>query len=1067
MKPSTQSIATWQITEHLGLSWSTQVISIDLTPDQIERILALGNPPLAVVDETGRSSPAQIVTCGEGAQICHVASLPAGATRQFTLAPRDTPLPPAAHLRLDAQLAEWRSPAFGARLAWAGAKTQFAQPARLEQLPGPIEAVCGPDGVWFGRGYWQADALCTAWQSEVIDAGPVVWQVRQTYELDNGAVLTIDHRLDSATPALQVTVHSSAPVQASVVWEACQPGQFEPEAAFWRVHSTSAWRGPKAAHNRQTYRLRWPESPDVITLSAFHESAHANNAMFWACWCEQASRRDMLVIAPIRPSRTRCPQPYQFLSIRAWRAADRNRLAIEIPAQAGQKCFFLAVIDRQDALPTSDDAGSPIESLHRQMQCLGLEEYRRMCLEWPGMSKIAFPHVVITPNEVAGAQENFRTWDWMRERFAAHVDDRLFQTHDQPDMRIRPDARCLGSDWAGAYLLTGQSEFAARAKTTIVERLDYWARWLAALGPTEDFLIGITLARLLRSTCIAFDLVAASPVFSPAERADCLRKLAFITEVISTEDAWPAPESGLGHRNPPNFTADFLTAKGIAAALLNGHPKQSIWLDRAATEAIRYLRDQHFDSGCARESATYQFVSLAYLLLLSNALQHAGRDDLFQLEPAMKRSFDYLAAIQTPPDPRAGFCMTPTIGHVTSYGWCQSLQTWFAWAAKATAASDPAFSRRMMAAWQRAGSMPISLHDFYYDQIWWPPLCLIDRSLPAEPDAGHPASRLHHGLGAVLRASHPDGAQGFLLVKMGPSRGHFDPDEGSLHWYAYGQPVLADFGCQYNPSIELARLHNRISFDGWNESFGHAFQIGAATLGRHIDYIAGEMVVNGLYTWGDWPIRETEFDFRLAMRQRSIPPLVWRRSVLYVRPCEAVVVRDILIGSEPSDWNLQVLAEEARIDAGSAHFTGQFGVDLRVCFARPALPDLAVSAFEHQGFNEPRLPFYWWKAARWTAPDGACFGPMGERALTLRARLPASATAGSDSTQEYLALLLARRVSQPQYTVSVLPEGRGFTWTDGQTHWQAALLNTDYANEQWRVSELRDETHWEEQAGAA
>ncbi|MCL5994973.1 MAG: hypothetical protein M1546_02820, partial [Chloroflexi bacterium] len=731
---------------------------------------------------------------------------------------------------------------------------------------------------------------------------------------------------------------------------------------------------------------------------------HADAAMFWSCWPEQPDRRDLLVIGAIRPSRTRCTEPYQPFSVSAGISACHDtqgrRLAFSSPIQEGQKLFFIGMLDRRAALPVDDAPHSGVEALYRQMQCLGLDEYHHMALDWEGADRISFPHLMLAPGELERVRANFQHWDWLRERCEAHVDDRLFLTHDQPDMRIRPEARTLGSDWAGAYLVSGQSEYASHAKDLIAQRLDRWVECLAALGPTEDELIGISLARLWRSTCIAFDMIAASDVLTAAERLSFLRKFAFVAEVASTPDAWPAPESGL-ERGNPNFHADYFTAKGISAALLAGHPKQGEWLDYAATEAVHFLRNYHFPSGCAGEAATYQFVSLACMTLLSIALQHSGRADLFTLEPSMQRSFDFLAASQTPRDPRSGFCMLPTVGHVTSYGWCQSLQACFAWAAKATAMSDPAFSQRMMAAWRRAGAPPISLHEFHSDSIWWQPACLIDRALPVAPDPAQQPSRLHEGLGAIFRTGHPGGGDGYLLVKMGPSRGHFDPDEGSLIWYAYGQPLLLDFGCQYNPNIECAWLHNRVSIGHWNEDGGNHFRVLNASLGARVDFICGEMVVSRQYRWGEWPIRATDFDFRLSAQRRVITPVTWRRQVLYVHACEAVLLLDELAGAEPSDWNLQVLADEARLTTHSAHFTGPSGVNLDVYLAQPQAPDLALSAFEHLGFDEPRLPFYWWKAAQWAAPEGARYGPLGERALTFRAR----AAPG----QGYLALLPAHR----------------------------------------------------------
>lgn len=1056
-------IDTWELVEQTGLDWPTNVISTDLSAEATARALALAgqNPALVVVDENGHVSPAQIVSVEAGAQVWHMASLGPYQRHQFKLVCQEEPLKPIAHLEFEEGMVEWKTAQFGVRLAWAAGKTEFDQPIRLDQLGGPILSVRGPDGIWLGAGRWRSPAQCRRWECAVVESGPVVWVLRQSYTLEDNSVVTIEHQLNIATPALQVTVRSNGAAEAQIVWDACQGEPFEPDRAFWRPHSPATWRGAKTAHNRQIYSLRWDNSPDTITLRAFYDFVNVDSAMFWACWGDRIDRRDMLLTAPIRPSRTRCAEPCLPVSIRTWQDGSERHLEVSVPVQRGQKCFCIAVIDRHNALPEQDDAGSPVEALYRQLQCLNLDDYKRMCLDWTGMAEIRFPHVLIAPEEIASTRKSFQEWDWLRQRFKAHVEDRLFLTNEQPDMRIRPGARTLGSDWAGAYLVTGDDKYAARAKSMITARLNDWVRWLAALGPTEDFLIGMGMAQPLRATCIAFDLVAGSPAFTDAERTDCLRKLAFITEVISTEDAWPTTESGL-HRGNPNFHADFVAAKGIAAALLNGHPRQAQWLDTATQQAVEYLEEEFLDSGCAKEAATYQFVSLSYLLLLSCALQHLGRDSLLERTPSMKRGFDYLAAIQTPPDPRTGFCMTPTVGHVTSYGWCQSLQAYFAWAARATRTSDPAFSERMMAAWRRAGSIPISLHMFFNDSIWWPPLCMLDRTLPAGADPQRASGRLHHGLGAVLRAAHPSGEEGYLLIKMGPARGHFEPDEGSLLWYAYGRPLLADFGCQYNPNIEFAQLHNRLSFDGWNEVYAHHFEIRKASFGRHIDHLVGEMTVSTLFSWGDWPIRETDFDFRLIEQRRSIAPLRWRRSALYIRPCEAVLVRDVVIGSQATDWNLQVFATEARVNGNSVDFRGQFGVDLQAHFAQPGSPDLAISSFEHQGFNESRLPAYWWKAARWTEPDNVCFGPLGERALTLRARLPPSER--NSSRQEYVALLVARRASRSPYTITASSEGREFKWSDERGRWQARLVKglDDSAAEEWFVSHESEQTRWEE-----
>lgn len=1057
-----QSLARWQVTEYLGLDWPEEVVHADLTlPGQFP------DGPLSVVDETGRAVPAQLIRQGQQVQVWYPARLHPYEAKTYHLVvgqpSQDSPL----QFRLCGSLAEVTGQHFAVRLAWTAAEggvETYADPQPLADLPGPIQRLRGPDGVWFGGGRWRGEMAVHAWRCEIIEQGPVIVILRQTYTLADEAEISLEYRLDAAAPAVQVTTRCRGlPAQAALEVELYQPGTFEPTHVFWRPHSPSAWHGPSDAHDfsRQIYILRWPASPDRVRVYPFHAWV-LDATVLWACWEQHAERNDMLVAAAIRPSRTYIQgagqqvwtgaSVYDPLELVACEVDGRKQLTLTFPLQNGQKLFFLGMLDRQGALPTYGAPHSRVECLHRQMQCLSLDEYQQMCLDWPGMDQIPFPHLMLPAKEVPQVRQRFREWPWLRERFEAHVEDRFFDAHDQPDMRIRAlpsgdNQPPLGSDWGGAYLLTGDVTYAQRARQQIESRIDRWVQELAGIGPTADALIGISIARPWRAVSITFDFIAASDAFSKEERLHLLRKLAFIYEACSTADAWPPPESGIGRGNP-NFHSDVVSAKGIAAALLNGHPRQREGMDAAVREMAEYMRNYHFPSGCSREAATYQLAGLNHVLLLAVAVRNAGGRDLFADEPAILRSFDYLAQTQTPPDPRSGFCMLPTLGHVTVYPWCQTLQVYFAWAARFTAQTNPAFSRRMMAAWKRAGGMAFSWHDWREGAIWWPAVCLLDVDLPADNCNAPLASRLYKGLGAILRASHADGTQGYLLVKMGASRGHYDPDEGSLIWYAYGQPLLADFGCQYNPNIECAWLHNRISVNHENE-IGTHFRVLTSVLQPGMDYLCGEMPIAVTQAWPEWPVRETEFNARLLPGPHPIPPVIWRRHVLYLHACEAIVLLDELTGDQPTDWNLQVLADEARVTERSAHFRGQQGVDLDVYLAQPPVPDIALSAFQHLGADEPRLPLYWWKGLRWTAPEGTTFSRMDERALTLRAH----ARPGED----YLALLLARPANQPAARVTVLPDGAGWLWRTVAGEWQ---VRVGRGSAPWQVSQKTDSSSW-------
>ncbi len=1044
-----EAIAPWKVVEHFGLNWPQQAVHMSFDTKTAAAIAATGKP-VRVVDQAGKSVPGQLVPQSNPKSVWYLASLQSGEEKVYHLENGAVDSPRPLSFTKQKGIAQIANDSFSVRISWAQ-DVSYPTPQRLDALDGPIRQLRGPDGVWYGQGSWEGDARCRAFRCRVVEHGPVLVVVQQTYVLASGEELTFEYRVDAATPGVTVTQQCSGTPDITAKWDFYKAGQFEPSHAFWRAHSADAWHGKREGANwfRQVYALRWPETPDVVTLHPFFQWS-TNYAPFWSCWSEQEDRRDMLLVSAIRPSQARCTEAYQPYTLATGKEGGEKHLTLTLKLQKGRKLFFLGMLDRQDALPKPYAASSKIESLYRQMQCLSLDDYQQMNVEWDGMDQIRFPRLMVQPEELDSIRENYKNWPELREKVDAYLEDQKINSEGSAVTRLYSDGFIHAKDWAGAYLATGDLDYARKAKQQLGKQLDEWVRDLAGVGPTVNSFIGPVFARPWRAAIISFDLIASSDAFTNAERIEYLRKIAFLAEIASTGDAWPPAEAGIG-TGPPNFHADYFSGKGLAAALLSGHPRQRAWMDYAIQEASQFLKSYHFSSGCANEAATYQLVSLNYMFLLSTAVQNAGGADLFSVEPMFKKSFDHLASTQTPRDPRTGFCMLPTLGHVTTYGWCQSLQVYFAWAAKATAASDPAFSQRMMAAWKRAGSLPISLHDFVNGIGLWQPICLIDRTLPSEPDPTYHRSKLLEGLGAIFRSEATSGEQGYLLVKMGPSRGHYDADEGSLIWYAYGKPLLIDFGCQYNPSIQYSWLHNRISFDHWNNPSYQSFNITNHSFGEHVDYLKGEIIVSRLDRWTKWPIRDPDFDSQLPSPSQTIRPVAWRRHVLYLRECETVVILDELEGEQPTEWNIQVLADEVEAKKNSSHFKGQLGVDLDVYFAQPEDPEIRISSFEHLGFNEPRIPFPWWRSMRWAAPEGTSFGPLGERALTLRTR--------SATQSRYLTLLRARHAEEPAPTVQRLPDGSGFQWSDKQGEWS---VQWSPAKGVWNVSAQGAQLDWTE-----
>ncbi|MBT7599188.1 MAG: hypothetical protein HN559_30065, partial [Gemmatimonadetes bacterium] len=777
-----------------------------------------------------------------------------------------------------------------------------------------------------------------------------------------------------------------------------------PEQAYWRPHSPRSWRGEQGSHKRQLYRIPREAGPDgadgpggdEVEIGPFYNWAR-DAASFWTCWGDETP--DLLYVGWVRPSRTRLDGPVQRLTVQAH--PGEGRIDLRIPLQRGKRRLVLAVIDRTGLHMPLRGAGGDIDRLHASWNGPSLDDLMRMDLQ-AATQDGEFPRLWLGPQEVAAARDRLAGYAWLGDHVHTRTHAVVPVTDTKPDVDGSP--RAPGEDAAGMFLATGNDVWATTAISQLVAELDEMVELLLDYGPSVDAAVGIGMSRRLRALVIELDLVLGASTVSREVRQRILRQLAFVPHVQWLEDAWPADDRGIARGNQ-NFHPDVISARGMAAALLDGHPRQQEWLDTAVAEMAAFLQGYHFASGACQEAATYQLVSLGYALQLHTAAARRGHDGLADL-PVLRRAFEFLAATQTPVDGRCGYRMLPTVGHVTVYAWCQTLQALFGWAARAT--QGTAFSRRMMRAWQRGGGHVISLHDYQQNLVWAPPLLLLDGKLPSLPDDDDLAhSQIFDGLGAVLRAHHDDGSEGYLLAKMGPAQGHFDQDEGSLFWYAWGQPILADFGTQYDPNFHAHPwLHNRVSFDHKADAAPRQGGMLAHQLDQGVDYLCGEVTVSAQFFHGEWPDRDPNYDFRQAGDPWILDtPQRWRRHVIYVHALEAVVLLDEIDGTLPTDWNLQVHAASAAVDGSSVHCAGHFGVDLDVCMLQPGAPAIEVSAFDHLGFDEPRGNKSWWRSARWTAAPGTTMTNMAEQALTLRAH--------ADAGQPYFAALVARRAGVP------------------------------------------------------
>ena len=1042
-------IEEWNLVEYVDHDWPDEVVWHDLQSRP-------RTDCLEVVDESGRITAAQLDATEP--KVAWVTNLPAGARKSFALreaaAPPDTPL----SLKISPGVAEVTNASFGLRISWDGADPQA----------GPIVAVRGADGIWFGGSSFAAETPAVQdLRCEILAGGPVVVRLRQTYALADGSTLRLTWEVDAATAAVRYWQEQEGDADGAVVWHLGRG--FEPTRAYWRPHTSS--RVPiyrQFDYHRHTYAMRYPAEPERMELGLMYLHGF-DRSNVWAGWYAGGERRDVVMVAPIRPSQTRVaagelwtrhPSGAGYTHANRLRWAQHSaaevdgekRIDLALPLQEGTRPFALALLDFEEADLSCEPGRNPANDIDRlcaRLMALGLDDYARMDLDWPGIEEARFPGIFLGADELPEIRRTLEEWDWFREVFFAHVEDEFFNSLAGNDMLLAKGLPPIGRDLAGAYLATGDESCAARAREELVPLFEPLVECMLGYSIGNERNFGISLAQSIPRDALALDFILGSRQFTAEERLALLRKMLFLAETIISEDTWPRYESGLA-LSMRNFNTHVIFGRAVLAGRADGHPKQKKWFAAIRDQIDWVLENEIDDAGAGNEALTYQIIDFGYFLQCALIM---GTDEArpFLEKPRFRKALEYWIDILTPPDPRnKNKRMYPPLGHTasgSSGGFSQS--AFLALAAKVYRPIDPDFSLRCMRAWRACGSYIINWRDAgaHGCTVWAQPLCFIDRDLLDDDlDVEVADSRRCGKTGAMLRHRHGDEkrTEGFLMFKTGNNRGHFDGDEGSFIWYAYGTPMLIDYMTGYSPMMDQPWMNNRISIDH-KQDRRNPGRFLAHRFSPEIDFLCAEQTISELQEFPEWPrrFRHQHFEY-VSAPWEQVPEHRWRRHLLYLKPLETLVLLDDIAGTLPTDWSIQVLADNVRVTGTSARFTGQLGIDLVAAFARPQEPDLLTSSYAHLGSYEPgqmaeyKRTWYW---SREDIGEGDLFARTGgEHAMILRAH--------AQPGRPFLAMLTAHRADGPLPEIAVRPDHHGF---ELQTDAGEAEVSVDGDHTSWKV----------------
>ncbi len=973
------TLAEWTITERLDRNWDEQWISrlISVPPGIRDKWM------LAVVNENGREVRSHFGVAEENpdgsvakALAMVRTRLDAGQTRRFRIVKRGP----------NEMFSVAMEPDFGpkyaeggihydfARIArWSGNKT-FDPPVPVEEVRAPLRSLeANKPSIRSSKVVFQLRGL------------PAVRSISATRLPRTSLIDWREAKYEFADGSEYVCRYGVTPDESVVVFQE----DFRKVDAGELVLDLSDPSGLTHGHGRG--RLAPPGEGKLTSGYAIDFSREWTGRIqpFYAWWKDYglwwaAYRPDggYVGILPLKPSEWANPAP----NVIQINTGPGSRVRAVLPLHRGTRTWAIVLATPDEALPESPGGAN---LMMRQAIRLGqnpLDEVKDMVLGWPETDQVQYPHLLCRPEDIPAIRDKARTHPLFK---------RVLENY--------PEAP---EDPVGLYLATGDESIARRGIDELLKQLRGWVEQTLDGANYGESLCAIPFTRPLRTAAMAFDVLAASPSMTAAERDYCLRAFAFLAYCLYDEDRWPARNQGF-HRGNVNFQSDDYTCRAAVVALLKGHPRQKEWMDYVEREMRLEFEKCVSPGGAWCEAPNYQGYTMHFLMIAMRLMQLNGFADLSE-EPRFRETMDYFFRMQTPFDVRAGCHMLPTVGDTTSAYHSQSLQNVFAWSAALLRDKDPAFAGRMMHAWRRGGSVLFGAHGLGFGQGWLQPLLLIDPDIPEIAPAKPLESERLNGYGAVLRNNYGTDRESYFLFKMGPIDQHFDSDEGSFHWYALGRPISLDFGCMYKPSIEQPWLHSTLDFDrrrAWSQG-----EIRSFVSLPDVDFCSGELLVKSLQRVPDVPEQPLPAGVSGEIVWNKFQTR-WRREVLFVKGPDYVVLRDDLESRAdrlPTGWTVQVLASDVQVNGSQAECVGQQGVDLSVLLAEPSGVQLTTSRWGYEAEAAPS----------WVAPT-----PMPAVAET-QAALHATAAPDAD----YLAVLAPYRHGQP--APRLVSKGRGVLGVD-------------------------------------
>jgi len=836
---------------------------------------------------------------------------------------------------------EMATPRYGVRVT-AGQKS-YDKPVSAKEVPGPILAMRLADGTWFGGSRLYGETRVRSWSSEILADGPVYALTETKYTYVNGNVLKVTCQLAAGDYAVLIDMHVERD-SLEDGWElllgrGVKIGEATLLAGRAPRAKKSVVRFAPEATEPVCYLNPWVgdgwfrDSPAVICLGLAGRSGELQLSV--------RDSGDWVAPQPLSVYGDFTKWTYEMIP-QIWSGWQGKRIPLVGSSDGGATMRVnLAAGGRKWTIGEAPDGKAVLETYDGKAMTAytpfpRLNEVNEMGLEWrDGRQKHPF----------------------------------LFMAADEIRRAADRNHRALEQ-----------------------------ARDVKQLRSLLDTLGRIDLMRTIMEVAGRYDALIDSKLITPEERNLFKAQMAYLAHEVASPAHWSI-ERGYCSGNP-NMTVARVLNVGILGCLLRDHPKGKEW-GAYAVESLRYwLNDVTGEDGQWVESSHYARVSWSEMVPFAIVARQAGYYDFFA-DPKFKAMGMFYEKTLTPPDPlrQAGVRVPrkvawphPRVGAPYGRGTRGDVWGLGGLMARATATTDPAYSRVMQWSWREScfsehfGHRTAGMNTLY-----------VNRDLPAQrPDW---RSEYFPRLGYLLRSHVGTPQENYLLFVS-----HYytiadgqiwPPDTGIISkWFANGRPIGGVF--RRVPETSHVLLENRVLLAcNWDPKVGASPPTGYLTRCSQdafaslpgLDYVSVGFEVPEIL---DHHLSMSRDAPAFPKREKTgAAPFHWQRQLMLFASDQPggvnyLVLRDTVEGGQPTQWHFWTLSEKIGAPSQAAdregflkdkpgakvapsrelkgdRFTalGQFDMDLEYYVASPSdTPRYTLrygtkgSAYGLRGFNE-------------------------------------------------------------------------------------------------------------------